>query len=88
MSLGPSESDREEPKSVETIRKVQVFTSGVVRAFTSRPAYILFYLGVAGLLIGLYIGKTFDWHYYAILAFLGFIELVLWAERRRASVAK
>lgn len=74
MSIGPSNPIPEETK----FEKVKIVTAKLAAKFFENPARILFYGGSFTLLIGLFVGMTFNVEYYAVLATFGIISLYQW----------
>ena len=74
MSLSRSEAEMQPSKTAETIEKVTIVGKAVVTTVLTRPSFILFYLGLAALLVGLFYGKEFPRELYLLLLVLGAIE--------------
>ncbi len=77
MSLGPMNTD--EPAS--TTERVYALLSAA-RNFTARPAALLFYLGVASLMVGLWANHPIHPAYWFVVGGMGLITLGQWTAAR------
>ncbi len=80
MSIGPSSEDQ--PKDTPVVR-TRLVPVDVVKKFFARPAYILFYSGMAALLIALFFNIHIALGFYGALAVCGFLSLCQWAVEQK-----
>ena len=81
MSIGPSTKVQKET----SITSMKVAVNGMFYSFKRNPAGILFYFGMALLLVGLPLKVDFSLMFYLVLGTLGLITLGNFALEQRAT---
>ena len=84
MSIGPSSKVQKET----SITSMKVAINGMFYSFKKNPAGILFYFGMALLLVGLPLNVYFSLTFYLVLGTLGLITFGNWALERQATDKK
>lgn len=79
MSIGPSSKAQKEA----SITSMKVVAGSMFHSFKKNPSGILFYFGMALLLVGLPLNVYFSLTFYLVLGTLGLITLCNWALEQR-----
>lgn len=79
MSIGPASKAQKET----SITSMKLVAGSAFHSFRKNPAGILFYFGMALLLVGLPLKVEFSTTFYAVVVSLGLISLGNWALDRQ-----
>lgn len=72
MGIGP---DNKEKFEVRVVDKIRHGIKMSFKSFFSSPVYFLFYTLLTATAVGLFFGMDFGWKFFAILFFLGLLNI-------------